>query len=314
MNATVEAQRLIAVSLGKIAMSRQQRGGINLHKNLLVASVLHKARTTYMMDNFQTLLANKRAQAEKEAAAKMIVETPSPKSQESTCSQSMEVSRGVNGNTVPVISEAPKGNMAEKNNKAKLDKENVIPTSNNCGNTSDKSSCDKSEDLSQKSCQRDSLPETPIVYGKQPLTSHNGTSSPINQLPACRCVGNKRRRSFVTESESVTEPKRPRYECDSDSSDSESDIDCESRGLVDTCERMETETPQVTSLVDIFSSGFNGLCKDSDNSSKQSSGQINVYVSADRSVAGHQYVLKDISCGTQIKDNVAIPTAIALAV
>ncbi|ESO96090.1 hypothetical protein LOTGIDRAFT_116083, partial [Lottia gigantea] len=46
-----EAQRLVAVSIGKIAASRSQRGGINLHKNLLVASVLHKARTSFMMEN-----------------------------------------------------------------------------------------------------------------------------------------------------------------------------------------------------------------------------------------------------------------------
>ena len=47
-----ESQRLIAVSLGKIAASRGQKGGINLHKNLLVATVLHKARTAYMIQHF----------------------------------------------------------------------------------------------------------------------------------------------------------------------------------------------------------------------------------------------------------------------
>lgn len=53
--AGIETQRLIYVSLGKIAQSRGQRGGINLHKNLLVATVLHKARTAHMMEtyNFQ---------------------------------------------------------------------------------------------------------------------------------------------------------------------------------------------------------------------------------------------------------------------
>ena len=50
----VEAQRLIAVSLGKISQSRSQRGGINLHKNLLVASVLYKARTVFIMENTRT--------------------------------------------------------------------------------------------------------------------------------------------------------------------------------------------------------------------------------------------------------------------
>ena len=39
------AQRLIAVSLGKIASSRNQRGGIRLHKSLLVAGVLMNARS-----------------------------------------------------------------------------------------------------------------------------------------------------------------------------------------------------------------------------------------------------------------------------
>lgn len=50
--AASETQRLIAVSMGKIAQSRGQRGGINLHKNLLVATVLHKARTAYMMETY----------------------------------------------------------------------------------------------------------------------------------------------------------------------------------------------------------------------------------------------------------------------
>ncbi|CAG5119757.1 unnamed protein product [Candidula unifasciata] len=52
MSVCAETQRLISVSLGKIAQSRGQRGGINLHKNLLVATVLHKARTAYMMESY----------------------------------------------------------------------------------------------------------------------------------------------------------------------------------------------------------------------------------------------------------------------
>ena len=39
------AQRLIAVSLGKIASSRSQRGGVRLHRSLLVAGVLMNARS-----------------------------------------------------------------------------------------------------------------------------------------------------------------------------------------------------------------------------------------------------------------------------
>lgn len=306
MSSSTEAQRLIALSLGKIAMSRQQKGGINLHKNLLVASVLHKARTTYMMDNFQTLLANKRAQAEKEAAAKMIVERPVEKSTDSTSMEVSVQSRGVTdsctkSNTV----EAPHGARVEKCSNMTEDKENVRLSENK----SENSPCDKT-DLEKKSYNRELPNSTPIVSGKVPLSENNSSRNYVSQLTSCRCAGGKRRRSFVTENDSVTEPKRPRFEDESENSDSESEYESDS---CDTVERMQTESSQVTNLVDIFSTGFNGLCKDADNG-QPTTGHINVYVSADRSVSGHQYVLKDISCGTQIKDSVSIPTAIALAV
>ncbi len=51
-----EAQRLIAVSLGKIAHNRGQRGGASLYKNLLVSTVLHKARHVYMVENFSAMM------------------------------------------------------------------------------------------------------------------------------------------------------------------------------------------------------------------------------------------------------------------
>ncbi|CAG9807926.1 unnamed protein product [Chironomus riparius] len=47
-----EAQRLISISLAKIATSRCVRGGISLHKNLLVATVLQKARYIFMEEAF----------------------------------------------------------------------------------------------------------------------------------------------------------------------------------------------------------------------------------------------------------------------
>lgn len=50
-----EAQRLISISLAKIAASRCVRGGVSLHKNLLVATVLQKARYIFMEEAFHTL-------------------------------------------------------------------------------------------------------------------------------------------------------------------------------------------------------------------------------------------------------------------
>lgn len=47
-----EAQRLIGISLAKIAQSRVGRGGVSLHKNLLVATVLQKARYIFMEEAY----------------------------------------------------------------------------------------------------------------------------------------------------------------------------------------------------------------------------------------------------------------------
>lgn len=48
-----DAQKLITISLTKIAQSRSQRGGVSLHKNLLVATVLQKARFIFMEEAFK---------------------------------------------------------------------------------------------------------------------------------------------------------------------------------------------------------------------------------------------------------------------
>lgn len=48
MECAFDAQNLISISLRKIQSSRTQRGGIKLHKNLLVTYVLRNARQFYM--------------------------------------------------------------------------------------------------------------------------------------------------------------------------------------------------------------------------------------------------------------------------
>lgn len=51
-----EAQRLIGISLTKIAQSRAHRGGVSLHKNLLVATVLQKARYIFMEEAYSNMV------------------------------------------------------------------------------------------------------------------------------------------------------------------------------------------------------------------------------------------------------------------
>ncbi|XP_066569273.1 immediate early response gene 5-like protein [Amia ocellicauda] len=52
MESAVDAQTLISISLRKIHNSRTQRGGIKLHKNLLVSYVLRNARQLYMTEKY----------------------------------------------------------------------------------------------------------------------------------------------------------------------------------------------------------------------------------------------------------------------
>ncbi|KAK1155861.1 immediate early response gene 5-like protein [Acipenser oxyrinchus oxyrinchus] len=52
MECAMDAQSLISISLRKIHNSRTQRGGIKLHKNLLVSYVLRNAKQFYMNEKY----------------------------------------------------------------------------------------------------------------------------------------------------------------------------------------------------------------------------------------------------------------------
>lgn len=52
MECATDAQSLISISLMKIHNSRTQRGGIKLHKNLLVSYVLRNARQVYIKEKY----------------------------------------------------------------------------------------------------------------------------------------------------------------------------------------------------------------------------------------------------------------------
>lgn len=50
MEFKLEAHRIVSISLGKIYSARGQRGGLKLHKNLLVSLVLRSARQVYLSE------------------------------------------------------------------------------------------------------------------------------------------------------------------------------------------------------------------------------------------------------------------------
>jgi len=70
MASLTEVQRLIGLSLNKLQMGRTGRGGLSLHKNLLVATVLNKARDVYMQEtmymNYRLMACGQFGQEEQE--------------------------------------------------------------------------------------------------------------------------------------------------------------------------------------------------------------------------------------------------------
>ncbi|XP_069120913.1 immediate early response gene 5-like protein [Argopecten irradians] len=345
-----EAQRLITVSLGKIQASRSQRGGINLHKNLLVACVLHKARTAYMMDNLQTMLLNRKAQAESKP-----VESSPPATQISTNNTS-PCSTNTTSVVVRASRDATKRSHEETEQSGEAyryqNKENSPPkrlrtesNDNSDQKLSQDLSCSKSKSSDvKKSCSLITVcasnnPVTPI---SQCTEQTKVTAAYVNSQS---CVGCVKRRRFSTDSTTDEEHegvKRPRIERVIDTSDDATDSDNvflpdlprESRGedrlqqqqdnLHSVVQNLQPESIQITNLVTIFNTGFGGLCEKnlSDNveqvdcnnndNGKDRLDTVTYY----NNVHGHKFSVLD-SCSTQVidstkVDSVPMPTAIAV--
>ncbi|XP_059485450.1 uncharacterized protein LOC132202511 [Neocloeon triangulifer] len=108
-----EAQRLYSLSLSKIARSRAVRGGISLHKNLLVATVLQKARFQIYMEDVQqlwTTSSEPSKETEKEEA---------PSEQESVPEEDFLQPASPAADLIP---------FQESDSDAGSDKENCLPT------------------------------------------------------------------------------------------------------------------------------------------------------------------------------------------
>ena len=282
-----EAQRLIALSLGKISASRGQRGGINLHKNLLVASVLYKARTVYMMENVQHMLAAKqRAQAEQESNVEISEQQKDEPAKDDgsnaavqsevqpPCHEASAESRSLVKPTTPKVRES-------------LDKENTPPSGS-------------APQTHRMECMRDSEPREPksdngnsgvLRESRSDISRVNGGSNSdsdccVSQV-TCASYVLKRRRSMDTD-QHPTVAKKPKYYEHNDSSPSQ--------------EAMQTETTQISNLVSIFNTGFNGLCS-SDQDSKN-----NVHLNfSSRSDSG-------ILCSSQVEQRLDMVPVIALTV
>ncbi|KAM8796565.1 immediate early response gene 5-like protein [Eudromia elegans] len=78
MESSLDAQSLISISLRKIHSSRTQRGGIKLHKNLLVSYVLRNARQLYLSERYAELCRRQQHYPEGAALLAMPAAEPPP--------------------------------------------------------------------------------------------------------------------------------------------------------------------------------------------------------------------------------------------
>jgi len=296
-----EAQRLITVSLGKIAASRSQRGGINLHKNLLVACVLHKARTAYMMENLQTMLANRKAQAE------VKQEGIAPNSQISLNNSSNLNPCNNASTTVTVRSSSDATTTAGKRSLEEIDstpkiteacskqnKENAPPKCRRLEHTEE-----KDNKLSQNA---QSLPSCRVSGGelcdsrvgniqaetdnKQSVNQVQCTregevnlAAYVNRQTCVRCVVKRRRSHDENQTmDECCEGKKARldnynsFTINNNSSEEISDSSSDNDVFYDNHESMQTDSPQISNLVSIFNTGFGGLCQNPDQVSVSVSG------------------------------------------
>ena len=135
-----DAQRLIVMSIKKITSSRSRRGGINVRHTLLVANVLLKARTVYMMVINETIMKARQAQVsepekpvEVEAADSTSDIASSPVTAEDTTVTSVIDETSVHVYTTDndsIVTESSEINDHLEPNTCDTDKDNAPPPTN----------------------------------------------------------------------------------------------------------------------------------------------------------------------------------------
>ena len=284
-----EAQRLIAVSIGKISSSKGQRGGVNLRRNLLVANVILRARTVYMMANHSngstTTTAHDTRVGLMEHQATVDSDVQPLSGTSSTSSAVPESARE------PDDVEAP-ANV--RNEMTLCDKQPRVPPT--CDDDSNACEFENEDNINRgrsgSGC-FDSRTDTTSVQS-------NNSDGTTEKCTRCLSRSNSKRRLSDAESSSVSASltgsrahKRSKVESPECSNDS--------------IEDMQTDNAHMSSLVHRFSEGFSGLLS------------LNSRSSAFRETdASGMSACSDgfTSCSTQIKDcyeSISV-TPIALAV
>lgn len=256
MEYKVEAHRIMSISLGKIYNSRIQRGGIKLHKNLLVSLVLRSARQVYLSDYYSGACLN--AQSEREGNEWDIMDSEREKFPPSAT----ECDRA----------ESPEEPQQNKQPEAS-DKEREYRENNDDEVKSDQADCTST--LQQEQNLNPSLDSGNV---SPPETINEPKESPSDSTVA------ERQSTPVADGESHQEPKthvcsnRKRSAEESESGDSpQKRTKVASSNPKEDEEGEEMDTSNVSNLITIFGSSFSGLLsKDSakPEAEAEDSGQI----------------------------------------
>lgn len=256
MEYKVEAHRIMSISLGKIYNSRIQRGGIKLHKNLLVSLVLRSARQVYLSDYYSGACLN--AQSEREGNEWDIMDSEREKFPPSAteCDRA-ESPEEPQQNKQPEASDKER-EYRENDDEVKSDQadctstlqqeQNPNPSLDSVSNVSPPETINEPKES----------PSDSSVAERQSTPVANGES---HQAPKTHVCSNRKR--SAEESESGDSPQKRTKVASSNSKEDE--------------EGEEMDTSNVSNLITIFGSSFSGLLsKDSakPEAEAEDSGQI----------------------------------------
>jgi len=237
------AQRLIAVSLGKIASSRNQRGGVRLHRSLLVAGVLMNARSATSLRDADEL--------------------------------SDDHDTAIEVNDLDLV-ENKKVDVNACDTLTPL----LTPTSAELRLSADDGAADVLQTAAVESAPDCVLPDT--TSAAESLTEEdtvNRISDSFSKVG--ECTRKRKRLGSDDEFDDSVEMKRSRCVTELPTVSSSSELTAAS-SLSDATENdMETDSVQLTSLVHCFSSGFQGLLSNSSTTDSSSSFVYSLDTSSD---------------------------------
>lgn len=248
-----EAQRLMAMSINKIVASRNRRGGVSLHRNLLVAGVLFRARDALLATGKMPSLSSSSVESSgsspppetpsqntdeasndnTNSPSTSFSESPSPQSRSSPCS----------GSTAGTSSCHDEPSVVDSQNHQHVDevevvgKENVPPMQTTSSSTND---CSKRVDTERSATfdhdsnqppsgnrkrrhsdsSTQSCSATAVKSSRTNASTSSGTSSTSSSDVQTRSSSMSACHTSVQSNAAVAVPSKPSYACRSDCRDS----------------------------------------------------------------------------------------------